>query len=66
MLYLPGGTSIPTRIHGAFVDDHEVLKVVNYLKQSVNPTTLRKFCPVPASEAGEGEEPFCMIRQFGW
>jgi DNA segregation ATPase FtsK/SpoIIIE, S-DNA-T family len=28
MLYLPGGTSIPTRVHGAFVDDDEVHRVV--------------------------------------
>jgi len=29
MLYLPTGASHPQRIHGAFVDDHEVHKVVN-------------------------------------
>ena len=28
MLYLPAGTSVPIRVHGAFVDDHEVHKVV--------------------------------------
>ncbi|WP_298440252.1 DNA translocase FtsK [uncultured Ferrimonas sp.] len=28
MLYLPPGTSVPTRVHGAFVDDHEVHAVV--------------------------------------
>lgn len=28
MLYLPPGTGVPTRVHGAFVDDHEVHKVV--------------------------------------
>ena len=33
MLYLPPGTGVPTRVHGAFVDDHEVHKVVAYLKQ---------------------------------
>jgi S-DNA-T family DNA segregation ATPase FtsK/SpoIIIE len=33
MLYLECGKSIPTRIHGAFVDDHEVHNVVNHLKQ---------------------------------
>ena len=32
MLYLPSGTSIPDRAHGAFVDDHEVHKVVDFLK----------------------------------
>jgi len=28
MLYLPPGSGVPVRIHGAFVDDHEVHKVV--------------------------------------
>ncbi|MCB1668442.1 MAG: DNA translocase FtsK 4TM domain-containing protein [Pseudomonadales bacterium] len=28
MLYLPPGTGVPVRVHGAFVDDHEVHKVV--------------------------------------
>tara|TARA_R110002073_G_scaffold15818_8_gene61703 strand:- start:1411 stop:1905 length:495 start_codon:yes stop_codon:yes gene_type:complete len=28
MLFLPTGTSVPVRVHGAFVDDHEVHKVV--------------------------------------
>jgi S-DNA-T family DNA segregation ATPase FtsK/SpoIIIE len=32
MLYLPPGTSFPQRVHGAFVDDHEVHAVVEYLK----------------------------------
>ncbi len=32
MLFLPSGTSVPTRSHGAFVDDHEVHAVVDYLK----------------------------------
>ncbi len=31
MLYLPPGKAIPERIHGAFVDDHEVHGIVNYL-----------------------------------
>jgi S-DNA-T family DNA segregation ATPase FtsK/SpoIIIE len=33
MLYLPPGSSIPQRLHGAFVDDHEVHNVVEFLKQ---------------------------------
>ena len=37
MLYLPAGTAVPTRIHGAFVDDHEVHKVVENLKKSGKP-----------------------------
>ena len=34
MLYVGPGMSTPTRVHGAFVDDHEVHKVVAVLKQS--------------------------------
>lgn len=34
MLFLPSGTSIPIRAHGAFVDDHEVHRVVEFLKQT--------------------------------
>ena len=33
MLYLPPGGNIPQRVHGAFVDDHEVHQVVDFLKQ---------------------------------
>ena len=34
MLYLPAGTSVPTRVHGAFVGDAEVHRVVEALKKS--------------------------------
>jgi DNA segregation ATPase FtsK/SpoIIIE, S-DNA-T family len=34
MLYLPPGTAMPERVHGAFVSDEEVHRVVAYLKQS--------------------------------
>jgi S-DNA-T family DNA segregation ATPase FtsK/SpoIIIE len=37
MLYLPPGTSVPTRVHGAFVDDHEVHAVVNNWKRRRKP-----------------------------
>ncbi len=37
MLYMPPGTSLPNRVHGAFVDDHEVHHVVDYLKSSGAP-----------------------------
>ncbi len=33
MLYLPPGGNIPHRVHGAFVDDHEVHHVVEFLKE---------------------------------
>jgi S-DNA-T family DNA segregation ATPase FtsK/SpoIIIE len=37
MLFLPPGSALPERIHGAFVDDHEVHAVVGYLKQLGEP-----------------------------
>ena len=40
MLYLPTGTSVPIRVHGAFVDDHEVHKVVAEWKRRGQPTYL--------------------------
>jgi len=37
MLYLPPGTAMPERVHGAFVSDEEVHRVVEHLKQSARP-----------------------------
>jgi S-DNA-T family DNA segregation ATPase FtsK/SpoIIIE len=37
MLYMPPGTGLPQRVHGAFVADGEVHKVVEYLKQQGEP-----------------------------
>ena len=37
MLYLPPGTAIPTRVHGAFVSDEEVHRVVAHLKSTGRP-----------------------------
>lgn len=37
MLYLPPGTSIPQRVHGAFVDDQEVHRVAEHLKRMGTP-----------------------------
>jgi S-DNA-T family DNA segregation ATPase FtsK/SpoIIIE len=33
MLYMPSGTGLPIRVHGAFVSDDEVHRVVSYLKE---------------------------------
>ena len=38
MLFLPPGTSLPIRVHGAFVDDHEVHKVVKDIKSRGGPS----------------------------
>ena len=40
MLYLPPGAGMPIRVHGAFVSDHEVHQVVEYLKQQGEPDYL--------------------------
>ncbi len=37
MLYMPSGTGLPTRVHGAFVSDEEVHRVVEYLKSQGEP-----------------------------
>jgi DNA segregation ATPase FtsK/SpoIIIE, S-DNA-T family len=37
MLYMPSGTGLPIRVHGAFVSDDEVHRVVKYLKQQGEP-----------------------------
>ncbi len=37
MLYMPSGTGLPIRVHGAFVSDEEVHRVVRYLKSQGAP-----------------------------
>lgn len=37
MLYMPSGTGLPIRVHGAFVSDEEVHRVVDYLKRQGQP-----------------------------
>ncbi|WNZ58374.1 DNA translocase FtsK 4TM domain-containing protein [Microbulbifer sp. MKSA007] len=66
MLYLPPGSGVPVRVHGAFVDDHEVHKVVadwgrrgepDYIDGIVDDSN--NSIPVPGlqSEGGEDEDP---------
>ncbi|HSO82011.1 DNA translocase FtsK, partial [Thiocapsa sp.] len=47
MLYLPPGGNIPQRVHGAFVDDHEVHRIVEYLKQFGAPQYLQDVLREP-------------------
>lgn len=49
MLYLPPGTSVPIRVHGAFVADHEVHAVVRNLKKGGSPRYLDEILQTPAS-----------------
>jgi S-DNA-T family DNA segregation ATPase FtsK/SpoIIIE len=52
MLYLPPGTGLPLRVHGAFVADHEVHNVVEHLKRLATPEYIEAVIE-PAS-AGDG------------
>lgn len=58
MLYRPIGASTVARVHGAFVDDHEVHKVVAYLKQVAPPDYIEDICADEPSEkpAGDGAD----------
>jgi len=49
MLYLPPGTSVPTRVHGAFVADREVHAVVRNLKKAGAPRYIDEIVRTPAS-----------------
>ncbi|MDN7123738.1 DNA translocase FtsK 4TM domain-containing protein [Pseudidiomarina sp. 1APP75-32.1] len=43
MLYLPPGSGVPTRVHGAFIDDHEVHAVVADWKRRGKPNYLEEI-----------------------
>ena len=49
MLFLPPGTSLPIRVHGAFVDDHEVHKVVENIKSRGGPNYLNDITLDPGN-----------------
>jgi DNA segregation ATPase FtsK/SpoIIIE, S-DNA-T family len=60
MLYLPSGTSMPTRVHGAFVSDAEVHRVVSALKSGTPPDYVEEVLsgprtPIPGLKHEEGE-----------
>jgi S-DNA-T family DNA segregation ATPase FtsK/SpoIIIE len=61
MLYLPPGTSVPIRIHGAFVSDEEVHRVVNALKTADPPNYIEEVLSGPSQVipgiSGEDEIP---------
>jgi S-DNA-T family DNA segregation ATPase FtsK/SpoIIIE len=54
MLYLPPGTGLPQRVHGAFVDDHEVNRVVDYLRQIGAPDYIDDVLAEPREEGDAG------------
>jgi len=55
MLYLQPGTGFPQRVHGAFVADHEVHKVVEYLKQQGVPDYVDGVLEAEEGGGAEGE-----------
>jgi S-DNA-T family DNA segregation ATPase FtsK/SpoIIIE len=52
MLFLPPGTGYPQRVHGAFVADEEVHRIVEYLKQFGEPQYEEGILDGPTSEGG--------------
>jgi len=54
MLYLPPGTGAPQRVHGAYVSDQEVHRVVEYLKSLGQPEYVDGL--LEADETGGGAE----------
>jgi S-DNA-T family DNA segregation ATPase FtsK/SpoIIIE len=59
MLYLPSGHGMPTRVHGAFVSDAEVHRVVQHLLKSGGPNYMSEILegpsvPIPGLSDGGG------------
>ncbi|MFP6834540.1 MAG: DNA translocase FtsK 4TM domain-containing protein [Pseudomonadales bacterium] len=59
MLYLPPGSGLPTRVHGAFVSDEEVHRVVSDWKQRGAPAYTDEVL------TGGGDEPFVALDPNG-
>ena len=49
MLFLPPGTGVPQRVHGAFVSDAEVHRVVKHLKAAGSPVYLDEVLEGPSA-----------------
>ncbi len=58
MLYLPPGTGLPARVHGAFVHDDEVHRVVDALKEQGEPNYIEGILEgAVEGETGDGVNP---------
>lgn len=67
MLYMPSGTGLPIRVHGAFVSDDEVHRVVEYIKSQGEPNYIDGIleggvldevggeAPAPGESSGEAD-----------
>ena len=56
ILYAPSGVNVPIRVHGSFVDDHEVNKVAEFLKLTGEPDYIEDILQEP-TEAIPGLSP---------
>lgn len=59
MLYQPPGSALTQRVHGAFVDDHEVVAVVQHIKQTGEPNYIEEIlqentAAIPGLSGGDG------------
>ena len=54
MLYMPPGTSLPVRVHGAFVSDDEVHRLVDEWKQRGEPDYIQDILDGADDSAGGG------------
>ena len=52
MLYMPPGTGLPVRVHGAFVSDDEVHRVVQHLKSQGEPNYIEGILEGGVAEDG--------------
>ncbi len=56
MLIMPAGTSNVTRVHGAFISEHEIHRVVEHLKKQGTPNYNMEILNPPVPEASEDDE----------
>jgi S-DNA-T family DNA segregation ATPase FtsK/SpoIIIE len=61
MLFIPPGTSKLTRIHGAYVSDKEISRIVDFIKMQAQPaydSSIDKFALAAAQSSHENEDDF--------
>jgi S-DNA-T family DNA segregation ATPase FtsK/SpoIIIE len=56
MLFLPPGSSRLTRVHGAYITEAEINRVVEFWKDQATPDYDKSFLLAPPEEDGEAEE----------
>lgn len=61
MLYMPPGTALPERVHGAFVHDNEVHRIVDFLKEQGEADYVEGVLEANTGETGDGVNPITGI-----